>query len=152
MYKVTKEIHFCYGHRLLRYQGKCRFLHGHNAKVEVELSSASLDHRGMVMDFDEVKRGLQQWIDETLDHKMLLNEADPLTALLRGQKEPLVTLKENPTAETLAQMIFEYARDRNYPVTQVRFWETPTSFATYQGDARTASGPPPRQPARHRGR
>ena len=28
MYKVTREIHFCYGHRLLNYDGKCRHLHG----------------------------------------------------------------------------------------------------------------------------
>ena len=132
MFKVTKEIHFCYGHRLLNYEGKCRFLHGHNAKVEIDLSSESLDHRGMVIDFNDVKRALQGWIDSALDHKMLLNKADPALPHLNNLKEPLVTLHQNPTAEVLAQMIFDYAKRQKFPVTEVRFWETPTSFATYR--------------------
>lgn len=132
MYQVTKEIHFCYGHRLLNYSGKCRFLHGHNALVEIELSSNTLDHRGMVMDFEEVKRSIQTWIDSTLDHKMLLNEADPILPLLHAQKEPIVILKTNPTAEHLAELIFNHAKAEQFPVTEVRFWETPRSFATYR--------------------
>ena len=131
MFRVTKEIHFCYGHRLLHYEGKCRFLHGHNARVEIELSSATLDPRGMVFDFNDVKRIVQHWIDTELDHKMLLNEADPALPHLRNLKEPIVTLKENPTAEVLARIIFEYAKTQGFPVTEVRFWETSTSFATY---------------------
>ena len=39
MYKVTKELHFCYGHRLMQYQGKCRVPHGHNAKVAIDLNT-----------------------------------------------------------------------------------------------------------------
>ena len=132
MFMVTKEIHFCYGHRLLNYDGKCRFLHGHNARVEIELSNPSLDHRGMVMDFDEVKRSLQQWIDATLDHKMLLNQKDPILPTLNALQEPIVTVEENPTAEVLARMIFDYAKGQGFPVTEVRFWETSTSFATYR--------------------
>jgi len=132
MFKVTKEIHFCYGHRLLNYEGKCRFLHGHNAKVEIDLSSESLDHRGMVIDFNDVKRVLQGWIDSALDHKMLLNKEDPVLPHLDNLKEPMVTLDRNPTAEVLAQMIFDHAKGQGFPVTEVRFWETPTSFATYR--------------------
>ena len=133
MFKVTKEIHFCYGHRLLNYEGKCRFLHGHNAKVQIDLSSQTLDHRGMVIDFNDVKQTVQGWIDSALDHKMLLNKADPVIPHLDPSKEPVVTLETNPTAEALARMIFDYAKTRGFPVTEVRFWETPTSFATYHG-------------------
>ena len=132
MFKVTKEIHFCYGHRLLQYEGKCRFLHGHNARVEIEMESEALDHRGMVIDFNDVKERLQTWIDTTLDHKMLLNEQDPVIPLLKNVKEPMVLLKKNPTAEVLAQLVFEEAKGQGFPVTEVRFWETPTSFATYR--------------------
>ena len=45
MYKVTKRMTFCYGHRLMDYQGKCRVPHGHNGGVEFELLSDRLDHR-----------------------------------------------------------------------------------------------------------
>jgi 6-pyruvoyltetrahydropterin/6-carboxytetrahydropterin synthase len=39
----------------------------------------------------------------------------------------------NPTAENIAKLIFEHARSQKLPVTEVRLWETPTSFAAYRG-------------------
>src|SRR5260370_40930733 len=74
MYRVTREITFCYGHRLLNYDGKCRHLHGHNGRAVITLEAQDLDSLGMVMDFSQIKRVLQSWIDEALDHKMLLHE------------------------------------------------------------------------------
>jgi 6-pyruvoyltetrahydropterin/6-carboxytetrahydropterin synthase len=133
MYQVTKVIHFCYGHRLLNYQGKCRYLHGHNGKVEIELSSRTLDHRGMVRDFEEIKRTLQRWIDDTLDHTMLLRKDDPVAKLLRVKRERLLLLPTNPTADSIAKLIFDYAKRCRFPVTAVRLWETHHSFATYRG-------------------
>ena len=132
MYQVTRVIHFCYGHRLMQYEGKCRHLHGHNGKVEIELSKASLDRRGMVVDFDEIKRSIQTWIDGTLDHKMLLRKDDPALAALQKLGEPLYLMDDNPTAENIAKLIFEYARSQQLPVTAVRLWETSHSFAAYR--------------------
>ncbi len=40
--RVTREITFCYGHRLLEYNGKCRHLHGHNGRAVITLSAATL--------------------------------------------------------------------------------------------------------------
>ena len=37
MFRVTREIFFCYGHRLLNYEGKCRHLHGHNGRAVITL-------------------------------------------------------------------------------------------------------------------
>src|SRR6187200_52347 len=64
MFRVTKEIHFCYGHRLLNYAGKCRNLHGHNGRADIVLEGTELDDRGMVVDFTDVKRNLARWIDD----------------------------------------------------------------------------------------
>jgi len=141
MYSVTKTIEFCYGHRLLHYQGKCRYLHGHNGRVEIELSSTRLDERGMVRDFEEIKRTLQTWIDRELDHKMLLHRADPAAPLLRQLREPVFLLDVNPTAEAIAQLIFEYAASQGLPVTCVRVWETNRSVAAYQGRGARARTP-----------
>ena len=41
MFRITREIHFCYGHRLLNYDGKCRHLHGHNGKAQIVLEVRS---------------------------------------------------------------------------------------------------------------
>lgn len=130
-YSVTRLIGFCYGHRLLNYAGKCRFLHGHNGLIEVRVESRRLDRLGMVVDFGEIKEKVQRWVDAELDHQMILNEKDPLIAELKKRGEPFVTLKGNPTAENIARHIFEYARSQKLPVKSVRLWETPNSIAEY---------------------
>ena len=132
MYQVTTTIHFSYGHRLLDYDGKCRYLHGHNGRVEIELATDRLDRREMVRDFGEVKSALKRWIDETFDHKMLLRHDDPALALLQRLGEPVCVVQANPTAETIARLIFEEARRLQFPVSAVRLWETDHSFATYR--------------------
>ena len=132
MYAVTKVIHFCYGHRLLNYEGKCRYLHGHNGRVEIELGSERLDERGMVRDFNEIKETIQAWIDRELDHKMLLRRDDPVFPILRRLNEPVFVMDENPTAEAIARLIFTYTASQGFPVTSVRLWETESSCATYQ--------------------
>lgn len=133
MYTVTKQIHFCYGHRLLNYDGNCRWLHGHNGLVEIELAAETLDERGMVYDFTAIKRILKTWIDENLDHKMILNRDDPLVQTLQEHGEPLYLLDENPTAEAIARLIYEESARQGFPVVEVRLWETPTSWAAYRG-------------------
>ncbi len=133
MYTVTKQIHFCYGHRLLNYDGKCRWLHGHNGLVEITLAAEKLDERGMVYDFTIIKQVVQAWIDEHLDHKMILHRDDPLVSTLQEHDEPLYLLDENPTAEAIARLIYEEAARQGFPVVEVRLWETPTSWAAYRG-------------------
>ena len=132
MFAVTKIIHFCYGHRLLNYEGKCRYLHGHNGKAEIELAAKVLDKRGMVWDFTEIKHAIQGWIDVHLDHKMVLCEEDPVLPMLRRLKEPLYVIDVNPTAENLARLIYDQTKRLGFPVTSVRLWETAHSFATYR--------------------
>lgn len=133
MFKVTKYIDFCYGHRLMNYDGKCRHLHGHNGRVEIEIAGEQLDERGMVVDFGEIKSVMKRWIDENLDHRMILRKDDPALPALREQNEPFFLTDENPTAETIARLIFEQTRKSGFPVTRVVLWETPDSFATYSG-------------------
>ena len=98
MYLVTKRIDFCYGHRLLNYAGKCRHLHGHNARVEVDIESNQLDQRGMVYDFSDIKEVIKKWIDDTLDHNMLLNKADPVVAVLKYTMQLFSVLPNAPPA------------------------------------------------------
>jgi len=131
MYRVTREISFCYGHRLLNYEGKCRHLHGHNGKAVITLEADSLDDRGMVLDFSEIKQVINSWIDANLDHKMILHRDDPVLPLLREEGEPVFVIDRNPTAESIARLIFEFATSRGFPVVEVRLWETDTCCATY---------------------
>lgn len=134
MYSVTKKIEFCYGHRLLDYDGICKHPHGHNAVAEVEVRSGSLDDRNMVCDFSDIKRSVKGWIDKHLDHQMILRRDDPLVAPLQQLGEPIYLVDSNPTVEHIAKIIFDQASAQGFPVVRVTVWETPTSFATYSGE------------------
>jgi len=108
MFYLMQEMDFCYGHRLLNYEGKCRNLHGHNGRLEILLAGEKLDSRGMLLDFGDIKRLLKTWIDDHLDHKT------------------------NPTAENIARLIFEQARHLGLPIDEVRLWETERSSSAYR--------------------
>jgi 6-pyruvoyltetrahydropterin/6-carboxytetrahydropterin synthase len=135
MYRIAREIAFCYGHRLLDYEGKCRHLHGHNARAVITLEGTDLDSRGMLRDFCDIKGLLQRWIDENLDHNMLLCARDPLLPLLRERGERVYVMDCNPTAENIARLIFVKAREAGLPVAEVVLWETENCFAAFSDPA-----------------
>lgn len=131
MYRVAKYIDFCYGHRLINYEGKCRYLHGHNGRVRIELAGDGLDARGMLADFGDIKRVVKQWIDDNLDHRMILSRQDPMLAYFQANGEPHYVIDENPTTEAIARLIYTKARELGLPVTRVVLWETPDSSAEF---------------------
>lgn len=132
MFRVTQEIDFCYGHRLLDYSGKCRHLHGHNARVLIVMEGAKLNRLGMLVDFSDIKAALRTWVDATLDHRMILRTDDPALPFLRELGEPVHVIPDNPTAENIARLIHDYAKSKDFPVVEVSLWETPRSCATYR--------------------
>jgi 6-pyruvoyltetrahydropterin/6-carboxytetrahydropterin synthase len=139
-FQITKVIEFSYGHRLLDHQGKCRYLHGHNGLLEVDVDAGALDSMGMVMDFGRVSEVVKTWVNENLDHKMLLCREDPMTPVLAQAGEPVFEMEENPTAENIARLIWHAARDAGLSVGEVRLWETSTSRASYKGAAALGEG------------
>ena len=131
MFRVSQELRFCYGHRLLGHPGKCARLHGHNARVFVVLRGERVDANGMVIDFDTVEQRARRYLDEALDHRMLLQKGDPACAALAGIGEPFVTLDVAPTAENLAKLIYDQLVRFGLPVDEVRLEEQPGSVASY---------------------
>lgn len=91
MYRIFKEFDFCYGHRVFtqvldpelscNMKCKCRHLHGHQGKIIVALEAQEVDNRGMVIDFNELA-WFKKWVDDVLDHKMILSVDDPLRKVL----------------------------------------------------------------------
>ena len=132
MYRVSREFSFCYGHRLLNYDGKCRHLHGHNGRAIIALEAAELDEKGMLVDFTEIKRHVQSWVDENLDHTLLLCRDDPILPLLRAQGERVYEMDANPTAENIARLIFDRAVASGLPIVEVVLWETEHCHASYR--------------------
>ena len=131
MYQVSREIEFCYGHRLLNYEGKCRHLHGHNGRAVIVLSGKTLDDRGMLVDFGDIKKCIQLWIDDKLDHNMILCKDDPILPLLLERGERVFVMGTNPTAENIARLIYDHALAEGLPVIEVILWETEKCHASY---------------------
>ncbi len=132
MFEVKKQIHFCYSHRLLKHPGKCSRYHGHNAIAEITCFAKELDDNQMVIDFDEITSQIKTWINDTLDHRSILNSKDSLAKFLDKEKENPIILDREPTAEVIAEMIFCEAKRKKLPILQVELWETPTSSALYR--------------------
>jgi 6-pyruvoyltetrahydropterin/6-carboxytetrahydropterin synthase len=97
----------------------------------ITLESSELDERGMVMDFSEVKQLVWAWLDREIDHTLLLHRDDPVLPLLQEAGERVRITEENPTAEVIARMIFDFLEGQGYPVTDVTLWETESSYAGY---------------------
>lgn len=133
--RLTREFHFCSGHRLLHYEGKCKHLHGHNyvARITVE---GPLDDRGMVVDFDTIKATIGKWIDEQWDHAVLLHADDHVArsamAMIPGQRVFLTV--GNPTAEHMAMRLSSECVQRLGHLVQlvsVHVQETPNCSAEH---------------------
>ena len=86
MYEIAKQFDFCYGHRVWSQELKegfatdtclaCRHLHGHQGKIIIYLQAETLD-KGMVTDFKHLG-WFKKWLDDTLDHKFIMDIKDPL--------------------------------------------------------------------------
>lgn len=134
--RITRKLSFDAGHRLLKHEGKCRHLHGHHYEAEFTIE-ADLDTLGRVVDFSVVKEKVGGWIDEHLDHNVILNEEDPLVEHLIKtepyEPRPFV-VPYNPTAENIAMLLFYKAEellDKHLKLIKVRVWETPSCYAEY---------------------
>jgi 6-pyruvoyltetrahydropterin/6-carboxytetrahydropterin synthase len=134
MFIITKEVYFCYGHRLMNHGGKCRHLHGHSVKAAISVKQLQLNEQSMVCDFSDLRDSVEKFINETLDHNFLLHQNDPLIPLLTAQNERFLALEEHPTAEVLSKLIFQYLQQQGFPVDQVVLWETASASACYRED------------------
>ena len=82
--RLDVEFHFAAAHRLPRYEGPCFRLHGHNYRFFVALEGEVDPRTGMIADFGEVKRIVQEQVLARVDHRDLND------------------VLENPTAENIA--------------------------------------------------
>ena len=104
---------FSAAHHLVGYQGKCARQHGHNWQVELACQVSNLDGVGIGVDFGIIKCVLQGIINQ-LDH-FDLNEQVPV----------------NPTAELLAQWVYQQAQPKLSTLVAVSVWETEHCVVTY---------------------
>jgi 6-pyruvoyltetrahydropterin/6-carboxytetrahydropterin synthase len=114
VYVIAKKFSFSASHTLaLGDDHPCSRLHGHNYTVEIELGAPELDSRGMVVDYGEL-RALKTHLDTLYDHRHL-NEV----------------MECEPTAENVAEQIFQFAATIWPGVRSVTVGETPATWARF---------------------
>jgi len=112
LYRVCVAFEVESGHMLSKHPGKCKFPHGHTRRIEIVLSSPSLDANDMVCDFKAVKLAVGDYIN-SFDHSLAMNSDDPLLPKLSSVSERIVLFeKTDPTTEVLAKGIYDYVAAR----------------------------------------
>lgn len=105
MYSVTVRHNFETAHRLPHLPGKCQSLHGHSWWADVTVQAPELS-AGLVVEFGPFKKKLRAWIDDYLDHGVMLGEEDPLLPILRAHDCKVYEIAGGwPTVETVAATI-----------------------------------------------
>jgi 6-pyruvoyltetrahydropterin/6-carboxytetrahydropterin synthase len=116
MLTVTKLFEFEAGHHLPNYNGDCHKQHGHTFKLEVTISSNTMDNfTGMIIDFKDLKSIVQENVISFLDHSYLNDVID------------------NPTSENIVLWIIQKLVDKmdHFILEKVRLYETSSSYCEW---------------------
>lgn len=135
---ITRKGNFDSGHRVMNEKMKCFNLHGHTYIYKLTFEFNEMESIGYAIDFKEIKRVACQWIDDLLDHGMILNPKDAVAidaTLALGGKLWLMSLNGdgeycNPSVENIAKEVFlaMEALFHNYKhlhIHKVKIYETP---------------------------
>jgi len=136
-YLVGKSFKLEIGHKLLKHQGKCKNLHGHSLKLEVNIASDSLNENDMVMDFSDLKDIMSDLVEEW-DHSILLNLHDTeLIDFCEKTGSKYVAFDQDPTSEVIAKTIYDFLSEgiknlgKEIEAFEVVVHETENSVASY---------------------
>jgi 6-pyruvoyltetrahydropterin/6-carboxytetrahydropterin synthase len=112
--QVRKRFRFEAAHVLPFHQGKCSRMHGHSYRLDVAVRGPLQSDgpaRGMIEDFDEIRRIVKGSVIDVLDHQTLND------------------FIENPTAERIVLWIWERLESVLSGLDELVLWETSNSCA-----------------------
>tara|TARA_B100001123_G_scaffold380671_1_gene450415 strand:- start:458 stop:913 length:456 start_codon:yes stop_codon:yes gene_type:complete len=134
------------GHRVPNHKSKCKHIHGHRYRWEAELegdvvTEKGVSDEGMLMDFSDLSRILEENIHDVIDHAFVVFEGDEdarAALSMMGEAHKTLVVPFVPTAENLARWAFEqidphikssYGSSLRLRAFHVR--ETPKSWASW---------------------
>ena len=138
---ISRKGNFDSGHRVMNERMKCFNIHGHTYLYELTFEFNEMEEIGYAIDFKEIKRVGCQWIDDLLDHGMILNPKD--TELIQttrnyGTKLWLMSLNGegeycNPSVENIAKEIFLammvlFQPYKDLRINKITIYETPNCW------------------------
>ena len=140
MYILKTEASFDSAHFLSGYDGKCSNLHGHRWRIVLEVQTDELkddlQHKGMYVDFGELKKDLRD-IADSMDHALIIERnslKETTLEALKSENFRIIELDFRPTAENMAKYFYDKMSGRGYKVKQITVYETPNNSASYTQD------------------
>lgn len=145
MYAIEKKFSFSAAHLLtgLCDEHPCMAFHGHNYDVYIRIESETLDDKGFVIDFNDLKKFKKNTIDGLFDHATIVtdsyyNEKSFTDSLLFKKMYVLPKNYTNTTVENMCHHMYKllvkhFAKIKftNYTAIRIRMSETDSSFAEY---------------------
>lgn len=140
--RLTKIFNFETAHALFGYEGKCKNIHGHSYKLYVTILGEPIEEinhpeLGMVMDFGDLKKIVNEQIVDKLDHAILLNsntEHKQLGATLQNNGHKVIFTDYQPTCENMllnfADKIQQYL-PKNIALVSLKLFETENSYGEW---------------------
>jgi len=142
--RITKEFHFEMAHALENYDGACKNIHGHSYKLFITLKGQPLENenspkKGMVLDFQDLKKLVKRPVVDWLDHSLVLNSKTPKEFIeqVSSLYEKVHVFDFQPTCENLVIYIAQFLRDSMPDSTvlhSVKLYETASSFAEWYAE------------------
>lgn len=108
---ITVSHNFETAHRLPHLPGKCVSLHGHSWWTDITVTAPEPDTDGVVIEFGAFKKALRAWIDEHLDHGVMLGSGDPLLGPLLDSGTKVFLVPGWPTVENVARLLADVATE-----------------------------------------
>ena len=140
--RVTKEFSFEMAHALLGHDGPCKNIHGHSYRLSVTLkgkliNDPSSPKTGMVVDFSDIKKLVNDEIIQPFDHALILNKST-VESIYKGlHEQKLILVDFQPTCENLLIYISKKLKNSLPPdliLHHLLLNETSTSYAEWYAD------------------
>lgn len=140
--RITKQFHFETGHALYGYDGKCKNVHGHSYSLFVTVIGTPITNTsnvkyGMVIDFGDLKKIVNENIVDKFDHATVFNKNTPhieLAKELQKREHNVILVNYQPTSE---MMLVDFAKiiqeqlPKNIKLHSLKLQETATSYAQW---------------------
>lgn len=138
MIRVTKIFRFETAHALQGYNGACRYIHGHSYVLHVTVGggddSRFLGGQGILVDFKDLKKLVQEAVIARLDHQLVLSRGFAAANPGVMQQENVMLMEAEPSAENLLLYIRNVIREQlpeGLSLVKLKLFETADSYAEW---------------------
>lgn len=143
--RLTKEFSFEAAHALEGYKGACRHIHGHSYRLFVTvvgepICDSSESSFGMVLDFGDLKRIVNEQVVSRLDHAMVMRHSvhsSQVVEAIGSHYTNIILTDYQPTCEN---MLVDFATrisgqlPDGVALHSLKLHETATSFAEWYAE------------------